>query len=170
MLKRKDRSPEFDTPLERSMQILERASREVRAISHGLGTSTLRELGLAAAIEELLEHLESEGTTRFEFATYGLEERLPEPVETGLFRVAQELITNVLRHAGADEATVQILEENREVRLTVEDNGAGFDLGAPRAGMGLGNITARVAAMGGRVHYDSMPGHGTSVTVVVGLA
>jgi signal transduction histidine kinase len=97
-----------------------------------------------------------------------MEERPSELVEIGLFRVAQELIANVLRHAKASEATVQIVRESDEIRLTVEDNGIGFDLVATNGGgMGHHNIAARVATMGGQLHYDSMPGHGTTVTVVV---
>lgn len=116
----------------------------------------------------MLGHLDIQQTTRFDFMTVGMEGRLPEPIETGLFRVTQELVANVLRHADAHETTVQIAHEGRETRLTVEDDGMGFDPGNVRTGMGCRNIAARVAAMGGRLHYDSMPGHGTTVTVVVG--
>jgi signal transduction histidine kinase/streptogramin lyase len=158
---------ELHDSLERSIDILGRASDDVRSISHALGTSTLQELGLAAALGELLASMESEDRTRIEFVAVGMEVRLPEPIETGLFRVAQELITNVLRHAEATEATVQIVREDDEVRLSVEDNGIGFDPTNARNGMGHRNIATRVAAMGGALHYDSTPGHGTTVTVVV---
>lgn len=159
--------PDLHNSLEQSINILGRASDDVRSISHALGTSTLQELGLAAALGELLASMESEDRTRFEFVAVGMDDRLPEPIETGLFRVAQELITNVMRHAEATEATVQIVREGEEIRLSVEDNGTGFDPASVHNGMGHRNIATRVAAMGGALHYDSTPGHGTTVTVVV---
>ena len=102
-----------------------------------------------------------------EMACVGMEDRLAEPMEIGLFRVAQELITNVLRHANATDASVQIMRDDDEVRLTVEDNGSGFDMHASHTGMGHRNIAARAAAIGGTLHYDSTLGRGTTVTVVV---
>jgi signal transduction histidine kinase/ligand-binding sensor domain-containing protein len=156
-------------PLDRAMGIIGRAGDDVRAVSHALGTSTVRELGLAAALGELLVNIEAQEKTAFEFVTVGMDERLPEAVEIGLFRVAQELIANVLRHSGATEAGVQIIRDQQEIRLTVEDNGRGFDITDTNGGgIGLHNIAARVTVMGGRLHYDSTPGHGTTVTVVVG--
>jgi signal transduction histidine kinase len=154
-------------PLDRAAGIIGRAGVDVRALSHALGTSTVRELGLVAALDELLGTIEASQGTHFEFVTTKMEERLPESVEIGLFRVTQELLTNVLHHSGATEATLQIVRQEREVRLSVEDNGRGFDLGAVRNGMGLRNVAARVAAMDGELHYDSTPGHGTTTTVVI---
>jgi signal transduction histidine kinase len=172
MVSRKDSrehdAAEMQIPLDRTMGIIVRASDDVRALSHALGTSTLHELGLVTALGELLANIEAQEKTRFEFMTIDMEERLPEPLETGLFRVAQELIANVLHHSGATEATVQIVREGEEIHLTVEDNGKGFDVLTLNGGMGQRNIAARVAVMGGRLHYDSTLGHGTTVTVVVG--
>jgi signal transduction histidine kinase/ligand-binding sensor domain-containing protein len=157
----------IDSSLERSLAILGDASSDIRTISHALGTSTLRGFGLAAALRELLDSFGPYHRTRFELDTVRMEERPPEGIETGLFRVAQELVSNVLRHADASEATVQIIREAEEIRMTVEDNGIGFDTASAHEGMGHGNIDARVALMNGRVHYDSVPGHGTTVTVTI---
>jgi signal transduction histidine kinase/ligand-binding sensor domain-containing protein len=155
-------------PLDRAMGIIGRAGDDVRVLSHALGTSTVRELGLVAALRELLSGVEAQEKTSFEFVTVGMDKRLSDSVEIGLFRVAQELIANVLHHANASEATVQIMREQDVIHLSVEDNGRGFDLVATNGGgMGRHNIAARIAAMGGEVHYDSTPGHGTTVTVVV---
>jgi signal transduction histidine kinase len=156
----------LEAPLQRSMFVLKRAIGDVRTISHGLGTSTLRELGLVAAIAELLDNLATDATT-FEFVTAGMTRRLAGAVEICLFRAAQELIANIVHHAGASEATIQIVRNEREVRLTVEDNGRGFVVDGPRSGMGLENVRARAAALRGEVHVDSAPGHGATITVVV---
>lgn len=159
----------LEAPLQRSMDVLKGAIGEVRTISHGLGTSTLRELGLVAAISELLDNLATDATT-FEFVTAGLGQRPTLPVEICLFRAAQELIANIVHHAGATEGTIQIVRNEREARLTVEDNGRGFIVAGPRGGMGLENVCARAAALHGEVHVDSAPGHGTTVTVVLPTA
>jgi signal transduction histidine kinase/ligand-binding sensor domain-containing protein len=166
---RSDGSPddELEASLQRSIAILGQASDDVRAISHELGTTSLKELGLVAALAELLGNLDPHQPTRFEFERVGMEERLSEHLEIGLFRVAQELIANVLRHAGATEATLQIVHESAQVSLTVEDNGIGFDHATATHGMGRHNVAARVALMGGNVSYDATPGHGTTVMVTV---
>lgn len=160
-------SAEVNASLERSIEIIDRTISDVRTISHMLGTSTLRELGLIVALSELLANLEAHETTRFEFSAVNMEERLSEQLEMGLFRVAQELISNVLHHSGATEATVHIMKEEQEIRLTVEDNGKGFDAVAVNGGMGHRNIAGRISAMGGQLYYDSTPGHGTMVMVTV---
>ncbi len=154
-------------PLDKTEWILHRTTDDVRTLSHALGISTLQELGLTAALSELLANISAKEETRFDFVIVGLEGRLAENIEIGLFRIAQELIANVLRHADASEASVQVMQEGDEIRLTVEDNGIGFDMSTAQTGMGLRNIAARAAAIGGELHYDSNVGQGTTVTVVV---
>lgn len=154
-------------PLDKTEWILHRTTKDVRTLSHALGISTLQELGLTAALGELISNISGKEETRFDLVAVGLDGRLAEPIEIGLFRIAQELIANVLRHADATEASVQIMQEGDELRLTVEDNGIGFDMSTAQAGMGLRNIAARAAAIGGELHYDSNVGQGTTVTVVV---
>lgn len=154
------------SPLLRATAILESTIDDVRTISHALGSSTLREMGLAAALDELIGNMQANGRTRFEVLTTGLPDRLGEPVESGLFRIVQELVTNIARHASAADATVQIIHDGREILLTVEDNGLGFDIDTINGrGMGRRNVEARVTALGGQLHYDSTPGHGTTVSV-----
>ncbi len=160
---------EVRVALERTRTAIERAIDDVRSISHALGSSTLRELGLVSALEELISSIGSHRQTQFQFFVSGMEARLPDTVETGLFRIAQELITNIERHAHASEATLQIVRTPEELRLTVEDNGTGFDTATARGGMGRGNIDSRVRALDGQIRWDSTPGHGTTVTVVVGV-
>ncbi|MCB0713876.1 MAG: tetratricopeptide repeat protein [Ignavibacteriae bacterium] len=152
---------------ERSLQLLQRASSDVRTISHSLSSSTLRELGLVAAIREIVVDMHNTGSLRFRFEPNGIDENLPEEVTLGLFRIAQELILNVVRHAKATSASVHLVQHDNMIVLMVEDNGVGFDTGKKREGMGTRNIEARVRAMKGTLHFDSQPGHGTTVTVEV---
>lgn len=154
---------------ERSVHLLNRAASDVRTISHNLGSSTLRELGIEAALREVVAEMSVSDAIRFTFESNGVDRELPEDVVLGLFRVAQELIANLVRHAGATEAYVQLMHRDDAVVLMVEDNGVGFDTTARREGMGTRNIEARVRVMNGIVRFDSQPGHGTTVTVEVKL-
>lgn len=154
---------------ERAMSNLKRASEEIRAISHALGVSTLREMGLTVALAELLANVAAHESTRFQLIDVGMEMRLPPQIELELFRIAQELISNVIHHAAACEATVQLVREGSEVRLSVEDDGIGYEPFATSGGMGRRNIAERTEAIGARLDIDSTPGHGTTITVTVPL-
>ena len=101
--------------------------------------------------------------------------RLPPHHETVLFRVAQEALTNVVRHASAHNATVDLCQEPDVVRLEVRDDGVGFEAaGTPEAGdrrgLGLAGMRERVALLGGSCTIESQPGGGTHVCVTVPLS
>jgi signal transduction histidine kinase len=95
---------------------------------------------------------------------------MPPDVAAGLYRIAQESLRNVVKHAGASTAMVRLARADGGVQLVVEDNGSGFDTAAPRgvsanggSGMGLTSITERARQFGGRVAVQSRPGSGTRV-------
>ena len=93
-------------------------------------------------------------------------------METALFRVTQEALTNVAKHAGATQVNITLSEEAGEVRLTIADNGVGFDLVASgRSGQqprwGLITMRERAETVGGSLHVDSAPGKGTTIVVEV---
>lgn len=157
----------LEASIDHTAGVLSQTVDDMQAICHSLGSGTLREAGLIVALDELLAGIASHKQTRFEFVVSGVDDRLSEALEAGLFRIAQELITNIVRHARAAEATIQIVRTDEGIRLTVEDDGAGFDVRQQSGGMGRSNIAARATALGGHVTFDSMPGHGTTVTVMV---
>ena len=101
----------------------------------------------------------------------GLNERLPENIETVIYRVLQELINNIIKHAQANEVTIQLIRESNEFMLMVEDNGKGFDLEKTmqQQGIGLKNITSRVEYLNGQVNYDTAVGKGTTVIIEIPL-
>ena len=98
--------------------------------------------------------------------------RLEPTVENVLFRVIQELVQNILKHAQATQVTLQIIRHPDELTVMVEDNGVGFDPAAlgEDAGIGLKNIESRMAFLGGRADFDAAPGRGTTVTLEIPLA
>ncbi len=151
-----------------AMTVLDGAVRDVRTIAHSLSSSTLQELGIVAAMQEIVDSTVTSEGVRFTFDAHGVDEHIPEPVELGVYRIAQELITNVLRHAHAETAHISLVNGEEEVILMIEDDGVGFDP-TVRSGGGMGrrNMEARVRTMNGRIMFDSIPGHGTTVTVAI---
>ena len=149
-----------------AMGVLDAAVRDVRTIAHTLSSSTLQELGITAALQEIVTATSTSGAMTFSLNVHGVDGHLPEEIELGLYRIAQELITNVIRHSQAAAAHIHLLNGEEGITLMVEDNGVGFDPTEGRGGgMGRRNMEARVRTMNGRITFDSVPGHGTTVTV-----
>lgn len=142
---------------------------EVRRLARGLRPSVLDDLGLVPALERhILDYAEAHAVAAdFESEGFGTA-RLPEAVETALYRIVQEALTNTAKHAAAGHVHVTLSRDNVTVRLVVEDDGRGFDAAAPRAdGVGLSGIHERAALLGGSVHITSRPGQGTRLDVRV---
>jgi two-component system NarL family sensor kinase len=143
---------------------------EVRRISHRLRPALLDQLGLPAALERLGAEFGEEGEVAAAVAVQGTPCELPEEVKTALFRVTQEALTNVRKHARARQVRIALDFERRGVRLEVNDDGVGFDLAAtqldPRRGIGLRNMRERIAAIGGRLDLHS-GSKGTAIVAFV---
>lgn len=143
---------------------------EMRRISHRLRPAMLDTLGLPAALEQLAREAGEDGALQCEVVLDPPELSLSEAAKTALFRVAQEALANIAKHAQARH--VQILLGSGpvgRVHLEISDDGRGFDLDAvnrdPQAGIGLRNIRERLAALGGSVLFDTRPGQGTRLEV-----
>ncbi len=150
--------------------LLDQAVEEVREISHNLLSGTLSKFGLLLALEELKNAVTSSDRLKMEIFAHGVE-RLPNNIEIIMYRIIQELVSNILRHANAKEITVQLNRHQKELTLTVEDDGAGFDLNevGRKKGIGLLNVESRVHSLNGSVYIDSRKGHGTTVTINIPL-
>jgi signal transduction histidine kinase len=148
---------------------LRNTSSEVRDLSHQMMPRSLTELGLVPAISDLLNRTFSGTAIQCEFHHHQAEERLAVKTELTLFRVIQELISNIIRHAKAGKVSVTLLRMTDNLRLTVEDNGVGFDLKSVKSGHGLMNISSRVEAVKGTVLFEQNGHAGTVVTVTVPL-
>ena len=140
---------------------LSEALGEVREIAHGLHPPILREMGLAASLRRLVPNMEN-GTTSIRFRSRGPVEGLPVDVRLVFYRVAQECLSNVKRHSRASRAMVRLIGNRRGVRLTVWDNGIGFDTNCMTdnrvRGAGLRNMKTRVEEAGGQLTTTSKPG------------
>jgi two-component system NarL family sensor kinase len=144
---------------------------EVRRISHNLRPAILDDLGLAAALHHLGQEYTLSSGTPVHFEASGTTDELPDVANTVLFRLAQEALTNIERHAGAGHIDIGLAGEAGGVTLTIRDDGAGFDAEGialhPQRGIGLRNMMERMDAIGGRFEIQSS-GQGTVVTAFAG--
>lgn len=152
-----------------------RALSDLHRVIYDLRPSVLDDLGLASAVRWYADrHLSPLGIA-FRCEIEGLEERLPVEIETAVFRVVQEALTNVVRHARAETVLIQMAREGPRLSIEVEDDGRGFDpasVATPESsgrGLGLLGIRERVELLGGQVTIDSTPGQGTRLAVSVPL-
>jgi signal transduction histidine kinase len=134
---------------------------DLRDLSFDLSPPVLHELGLAAAIDSMGTHLAREHGFTFVFPQENQEPDLGEAQKIALFQFARELIINVVKHAGARQVVVELNKEKTGIRLSVSDDGAGFDPALARKGFGLASVKQRAAFMGGRFEIRSSPGAGT---------
>jgi signal transduction histidine kinase len=143
----------------------------VRRISTELRPGVLDDLGLVAAVEWLVEDFRTRSRIECRFMS-GLKGAAPDPeLSTALFRILQEALTNVIRHAHASRVTINIQEDAGMILLEVEDNGKGIterDISDPRS-LGVLGIRERVLLLGGDAHFSGSEGKGTVVTVRVPL-
>lgn len=145
---------------------------ELQSIIYDLRPSVLDDLGLIPALRWYAEtRLESSGT-RVEWEISGEERRLPPEIETALFRIGQEAITNIQKYANAQRVCLRLEMDERHISLQVEDDGMGFDVEEALAhtlhdgrGLGLLGMRERAELLGGRLWIESRLGHGTNIRV-----
>ncbi len=149
--------------LDEARALIEEALTRARALSFDLRPALLDHLGLLPALGGLFERYSASTGVRVNFQSAGLERRFAPEVETAAYRIVQEALTNVARHARVGEATVRVWLDHDTLKAQVEDQGVGFDpeavLAADRSN-GLPGIDERVRLLGGRLVIDSAPGAG----------
>jgi signal transduction histidine kinase/HAMP domain-containing protein len=146
-------------------QSARQAIREMRLFIHQLRPPVLKEEGLAGALDLRLAAVEGRSDVHARLVA-DEDIRLPLPVETALYHIAQEALNNALKHARAATVTVTLARQAPQgVMLSVVDDGCGFDPLVTRAGMGLGNMQTRAAEIGARLEISSQPGQGTRISV-----
>jgi signal transduction histidine kinase/HAMP domain-containing protein len=144
------------------------ALREMRLLIFELRPPILEKEGLVTALQTRLEMVEGRSGLETEFKTEWVGDLTPE-IEEGLYRIAQEALNNVLKHAQAHNVTVSLCRDQQTVILEIIDDGIGFDPSTKRGkgGLGLAGMAERVALLGGELKVGSRPGQGTSVRVEV---
>lgn len=145
--------------------LLDNAAGALRRISHDMAAATLNRFGLEKALKDLRDTIHINGRLQVELNTFGLEHPLERGVEIAVYRIIQEAVSNVLKHAQANEMSIAVTHAPGRMSVLVSDNGQGFDTDKTSHGVGLANIRSRAAALGAQVQIDSTPGKGTTVNV-----
>jgi signal transduction histidine kinase len=140
---------------------------DVRRLAVELRPSALDDFGLAPAVERLAETFRQQTGMDVEVDLRLSEERLPDEIETALYRIVQEALSNVVKHAGASRVGIRLAHEDGSVTAAVEDDGRGFESGATGEGLGLVGMRERVVLVGGRLRIEAAAGGGTSVVAEV---
>ena len=160
---------ESQTMFKNSMDLVDDSVKEVRAVSHNMMPNALLKSGLVAAVREFVNKLNTGEKLKIDLEINGLNERLEQTTEAILFRVLQEIVSNIVKHAKASHISIQLIKHDTELTVMVEDNGVGFDTKKINNfdGIGLKNIQSRIAFLKGSVNFDSAIGRGTTVVIEI---
>lgn len=148
-------------------QLIADAYAEVRSISHRMATGEGFEFNLLNAINKITDRIQKTNQFTVQFHDLTKELELPQDTELTLYKIIQELLSNILKHAQATEITIQINEDQEGLTLVVEDNGKGFDTTITNKGIGLTNISEHVTQLEGQLDINSRIGYGTTTVILV---
>jgi signal transduction histidine kinase len=162
---------EVDEELEGISQLVKDNIRDIRRLIYELRPAALDQLGLVPALREYVSRYQQENRIAVELTVFGDEERLLPAVELALFRVVQEALNNVAKHAQARRVEIKLERGEGEVAVSIADDGRGFVPQEALRGTGLGllSMRERVEYLGGRFELESAPGEGTTVRAIVPL-
>ncbi len=149
--------------------LINQAVNESRNIAHNLMPSTLSDFGYSLAVENMIETLKGATDTTFNFYTNYNKNRLDKSAELGLYRITQEAVNNIIKHAQAKNVTIQLMCYPDIVILTIEDDGVGFDLhnNNELSRFGLNSMENRARSLNAEFSLDSEPGKGTVITLQI---
>ena len=154
-----------NTLFEKSYQLIDTANEEVRRIAHNMMPEVLAKLGLIPAIQDMCSNISTGKLMQVKLQSYGMEQRMNTNTEIMLYRIVQELLSNIIKHAQATEAIVQFNKDDNRLMVTIEDNGIGFNLQDvdDKQHSGLEIIKSRVNYLHGNISIDSKEKVGTTI-------
>jgi signal transduction histidine kinase len=160
----------FDKVMLKTQNILHEAMAEVRTLSHQIMPNTLMKNSLSVALKELIDKTNS-SKLNINLSIEGLQEKLNDAIEIVMYRVIQECINNIIKHADASEITIKIQQNNQKISAEIIDNGKGFDVQKKNqqnnGGIGLENMKSRIEFLKGTYHLQSTIGQGTKVQILI---
>lgn len=173
-LKLNRKKKEFDQKklYKQTENLIDETYKKVRSIAHAKNAGVIANQGLLTAVQLMAEKISAADKIHIEVVHFGLENRLENSLEINLFRIIQELITNIIKHAEAKNATINIALYDQNINLIVEDDGKGFEYQKTtlETGMGLNSIKTRVTHLEGNLEIDSTPTKGTTIIINVPIA
>jgi signal transduction histidine kinase len=156
-------SPESSALVPESMRAIDKMIEQVQTLAFELRPSTLDEFGLVGALRRLVARHGERARVRASFTATPIDVRAPVEIETACFRIAQEAMINVARHARARHVEVTLMAQDAALEVTVRDDGVGFDVARLGTGLGLVGMGERAELAGGRLDIESAPGAGTTL-------
>lgn len=155
-----------DELLTKSVQYLNTCIQEIRSLSRALSAPTIGNISLKDSIRELALSIQATNKLSITYSAYGMEDRqFKKDVHIALFRIVQEHLTNVLKHANATLVELTLLATPATLTCMIQDNGVGFDLQQKAGGIGITNMISRAEVFNGTVHLKTAPGEGCILTV-----
>jgi len=149
-----------------TQDLITEAIKETRRISHDLMPTILEEFGLKAAIEDVCQQFDNH--VHFEFSVRGFNQRIEKYLELAIYRTVQELVNNVVKHARASEATVEVVASKKQIKIRVSDNGQGIEAAnTGRPGIGLASIRSKIKLLDGKFDIQSGAEIGTTVEITL---
>ena len=167
-LKDKD-SPELYS---KTNNLIEEAYQKVRSVAHAKNSGVIAKQGLLKAVQHMADKVSVSNKIKIEVLDYGLDNRLENSLELTLFRIIQELVTNVIKHSKASEVTIHLTNHDDSINIMVEDNGIGFNpnqITKTNKGMGISSIDKRVEHLDGKLTIESEKNKGTTVIIDIPL-
>jgi signal transduction histidine kinase len=161
-------APESAVRLQQLNNVLDDACKEVRSISHQMMPKALLERGLLSALDESLSKTLGLAEISYRLEHFQIEnKRFDHRIELSVYRIAQELLSNIMRHSKATSVSVQLFCNANTLILIIEDNGKGFDPDKNAEGIGLLNIRSRMETVNGTLHWEKSPAGGMIATLRV---
>ena len=161
------KSPESDKLKQEVFDIIHVSLVDIRRLLRELSPRTLDQYGYVAAVEELVDKINATHQIHVTFECRKLVLPLPKNIETGLYRITQELLNNSLKHAEASEIVISVIPSGKVLSFFYSDNGKGFDFVEAKKGLGIGNVGSRVAVLEGQMKWFTKPGEGLEVTIEI---
>ncbi len=156
---------------ERSIDMLDSSIREMRRVAHNLMPESLAKFGLHAAMRDFCGEIHQTQVVQLSYQSLGMDDPNPldQSASVAIYRIVQELVSNAIKHAQANQVLVQLVREKDQLHLTVEDDGVGFDPKTLDRAKGIGweNIRSRVDFLKGTIDIQSKSGQGTSVLIEI---
>lgn len=159
------KSPEI---LEKTNLLLDEAYQKIRSIAHAKNSGVIAKQGLLKAVQNMADTISINNKLQISVIDHGLENQLENSLELTIFRIIQELITNIIKHAQATEVNIHITNHDDSLNIMVEDNGIGFNpsqITKTKKGMGISSIDKRIEHLLGKMTIESEPNKGATVII-----
>lgn len=166
-IKQQIQKNQFDADMfQKTDSLLETTYQEIRNLAHLKNAGVLAKDGLVPALKKLVEKSSNQTHFKIELSIHDLDKRLSNSLEIGIFRIVQELITNIIKHAKATKVSISITNHGDLINIIVEDDGIGFSINeAKKTGMGLESIQRKISQFNGEIDIDSQKGKGTTIII-----